>query len=181
LDKNADSPYNPNTFSCSYVDVNTLCNMPSKYKNITIMSYNVQSLQAKFSELRDFLDLAASLNFQPDIILVQEIWQVPDPNIFCLKSFQPIFFKCRERGQGGGVGVYVIFLDRVFESILIDIVVDNKKFTVGSLYRCISKHPTLQPKDQFASFNDLLYNMLDKLSNSELILGGDINLDVIKY
>jgi hypothetical protein len=63
---------------------------------------------------------------------------------------------------------------RVFESILIDVALGRKKFKVGSMYRCISKHPTLQPKDQFNSFNDLLHN----ISNNKLILGGDFNLDI---
>jgi hypothetical protein len=68
-----------------------------------------------------------------------------------------------------------IFMDNVFESILIE-----KKYIIGSLYRCIGKHPTMTAKDQFNVFNDLLFNLLDKISSSELILGGDINLDVLK-
>jgi hypothetical protein len=46
------------------------------------MCLNIQSLQAKFSELADFLNLTAMHGFIPDIILLQEIWQVPDAN-FC--------------------------------------------------------------------------------------------------
>jgi hypothetical protein len=193
FDDNDDSPYNPNAFQCSYVDINTLCSSNVNSKNLTFMSLNIQSLPAKYSELKDLLNLTASLGFLPDIIMLQEIWQVPDASLFPLSSYQPLLFKCRERGQGGGVGIYVkngikaainpnsIFLERVFESILVDLSVGRKKYTVGSMYRCISKHPTLQPKDQFSSFNDLLFNMLSTISSGELILGGDFNLDVIKY
>jgi hypothetical protein len=102
LDSAEDSPYNPNSFSCSYVDANSLCNFYSKSKNVSIMSLNVQSLQAKFLELQDLLNHTSSLGFLPDIILLQEIWQVPDASLFILNSYQPLFFKCRERGQGGG-------------------------------------------------------------------------------
>jgi hypothetical protein len=71
-------------------------------------------------------------------------------------------------------------MDNVLESILIDVVFNKKKYVIGSLYRCIGKHPTLSAKDQFSIFCDLLSNMLDNLTLSELILGGDINLDVLK-
>jgi hypothetical protein len=57
---------------------------------------------------------------------------------------------------------------------------NNRKYVLGSLYRCIGKHPSLSAKEQFGEFNDLLFNLLDNLSSSELILGGDINLDVLK-
>jgi hypothetical protein len=82
------------------------------------------------------------------------------------------------------VGIYVkeglkanlnsngIFMENVFESILVDITFGKKKITVGSLYRCIGKHQTLLPRDQFESFNDLLSNMLSNISDKELVLGG---------
>jgi hypothetical protein len=102
-------------------------------------------------------------------------------------------YKCRTSNQGGGgVAIYVkegvkatinsnsIFMENVLESLLVDVCFNNKKYVIGSLYRCIGKHPTMTAKDQFTVFNDLLFNLLDKISSSELILGGDINLDVLK-
>jgi hypothetical protein len=71
-------------------------------------------------------------------------------------------------------------MENVLESILIDITFNKKKYVIGSVYRCIGKHPTLSTKDQFSIFNDLLSNLLDNLSPSEMILGGDFNLDVLK-
>jgi hypothetical protein len=156
------------------------------------MSLNVQSLPAKFSELTDLLNHFHSKNFLPEIILLQEIWQIPDPNIFQLNHYQPLIYKCRAINRGGGVGIYVknginfginnnsVFMENVLESVLIDVSLNNRKFTVGSVYRCIGKHPTLSAKDQFSIFNDLFANLLDNLSSTELILGGDFNLDVLK-
>jgi hypothetical protein len=186
-----DSPYNNSIFNCNYVDHLSIC---SSYlnNNVNIMSLNVQSLSAKFSELKDLLNHFSTNNFLPEIILLQEIWQITDPNIFQLDHYQPLISKCRSINRGGGVGIYVknginfnfnnnsVFLENVLESVLIDVSLGNRKFTVGSLYRCIGKHPTLSARDQFSTFNDLLANMLDNLSSSELILGGDINLDVLK-
>jgi hypothetical protein len=186
-----DSPYNHNVFESSYIDHLAICNSNLNDK-INIMSINVQSLPAKFAELKDLLDHFSDHSFLPEIILLQEIWQIPDPSIFSLKYYQPLIFKCRSNTRGGGVGIYVknginfsinnssVFMDNVLESILIDVVFNKKKYVIGSLYRCIGKHPTLSAKDQFSIFCDLLSNMLDNLTLSELILGGDINLDVLK-
>jgi hypothetical protein len=52
-------------------------------------------------------------------------------------------------------------------------------FVVGSLYRCIN-HPTLTAKEQFTEFSDLFTNLINNLSSCELILGSDLNLDVLK-
>jgi hypothetical protein len=71
-------------------------------------------------------------------------------------------------------------MENILETILIDVSFNNKNYVIGSLYRCIGKHPTLSAKDQFNNFNDLLSNLLDNLSSVELVLGGDINLDILK-
>jgi hypothetical protein len=96
-----DSPYSNNIINCSYVDHLDICrsNLNSK---VNILSLNVQSLQAKFSELKDLIEHCSNNNFLPEIILLQEIWQIVDPNIFSLNQYQPLIFKCRTSNQGGG-------------------------------------------------------------------------------
>jgi exonuclease III len=180
-----DSPYNQSVFNSSYVDHLSVCSSPLNDK-INILSFNVQSLSAKFSDLKDFLDHCCAKSFLPEIILLQEIWQVTDPNIFLLKNYQPLIFKCRTDTRGGGVGIYVknginfsinnnsVFMDGVLESILIDVTFNKKKYVIGSMYRCIGKHPSLTAKDQFTIFNDLLTNLLDKISSSELVIGDQL-------
>jgi hypothetical protein len=101
LNDDIDSPYNLNVFNSLYVDHLSVCNSPLNEK-INILSLNVQSLSAKFSELKDFLDHCYAKNFLPDIILLQEIWQITDPNIFSLNNYQPLIFKCRTDMRGGG-------------------------------------------------------------------------------
>jgi hypothetical protein len=96
-----DSPYNASSFNSVYTDITSMCNSPLN-NNINIMSLNVQSLPSKFSELNDLIETCSSKNFLPDIILLQEIWQVTDPNIFSLNHYQPLIFKCRSSCQGGG-------------------------------------------------------------------------------
>jgi Endonuclease/Exonuclease/phosphatase family len=186
-----DFPYNSNSFSCNYIDVDQLPEYICPINNIVIMSINVQSLASKFDELYDFLQLCSQKNTLPDIILLQETWSIVDGNLFNIKGYHPLILKCRSRGQGGGVGIFVkegikfkinthsVFLERIFESLLIGIEIGKSKFTVGSLYRCISKHRDMGAKEQFTIFNDLLQNLLNEITG-ELVLGGDLNLDVLK-
>jgi hypothetical protein len=185
LNNEDESPYNLSTFNCKYIDTYALCNSDLN-NNFNILSLNVQSLPAKFAELKDLLDVCASKNFFPDIILLQEIWQVVDPALFALDNYQPLFYKCRAIGRGGGVGIYVkvgikatihpntLFMDNVLETLLLDVCLNKKTYVIGSVYRCIGRHATLSPRDQFNVFNDLLYNLLDKITSHELILGGGL-------
>jgi hypothetical protein len=187
-----DSPYNSNTFVCNYVDTDVLCEQILSSNDLNIMSLNIQSLPAKYTELCDLLNVWEEKKSLPDIILLQEIWTVRDPKSFTLNGFQPLIFKCRQGGQGGGVGIYVkeginfklnpnsIFMEKVFESIFIDVEIGKRSFTIGSLYRCIGRHPTLGPKDQLSTFYGLLHNLLNDTNSRELVFGGDLNLDVLK-
>jgi hypothetical protein len=85
-----------------------------------------------------------------------------------------------KEGINFSINTCAIFMERVFETIFVDIFIGKRKISIGSVYRCISKHPTLSPTDQFTIFNDLLHNLLNEISPGELFLGGDLNLDVLK-
>jgi exonuclease III len=159
--------------------------------HISALSINIQSLPAKFNELKELIDLFDSKKCLPDVILLQEIWHIADPNLFMLNYYHPLIFKCRAKAQGGGVGMYIkndykfkinphtVFWDRVFESLIVDIWINDKLLVVGSLYRCIN-HPTLTVKEQFNEFSEIFNNLLGNLSSFELLLGGDLNLDALK-
>jgi hypothetical protein len=186
-----DSPYKPSNFKCTYLDTLETCSYLKNDNRISVMSLNIQCLSSKFNELKDSLDLFESSNCLPDIILLQEIWNVHDASLFTLNQYHPLIFKCRSNSKGGGVGIYVksvykfdinpssVFWDRIFESIIINVWINNKMYVVGSLYRCIN-HPTLTAKEQFTEFSDLFSNLISSLSSCELILGGDLNLDALK-
>jgi hypothetical protein len=104
---NSDSPYSSSNFNCKYYDIDSACTKLNDDKRISIISINIQSLSAKYCELLELVNIFSEKNCCPDFILLQEIWQVTDPKIFSLPNYQPLIFKCRERGQGGGVGIFV--------------------------------------------------------------------------
>jgi endonuclease/exonuclease/phosphatase (EEP) superfamily protein YafD len=187
----ADSPYSSSNFKCSYLDPIETSTYLCNDNRVSILSINIQSLSAKFGELKEFINMLECKNCSPDIILLQEIWQINNEKLFELPNYHPLVFKCRANAKGGGVGIYIkslhkfkintcaIFWERIVESILVDVTIDGQSFTVGSLYRCIN-HPSLSAKEQFSEFIDLLSNLLNNLATGELILGGDLNIDALK-
>jgi hypothetical protein len=76
-----------------------------------------------------------------------------------------------------------IFVDRVFQSIFIEIQpATSPNFIVGSVYRP-GNNPLLTATEQFAQFSDLFSNLCNELSSLSLnsYICGDIKLDVLQY
>ena len=122
------------------------------------MSLNIQSLPAKYTDLKCLIISLLKHNCSPDIICIQETWNVIDPSLFSLPNYQPLIVKCRQLSQGGGVGFYIreglnfnilpnpIFVEKVFESLFVEVIQsNNKRFVLGNIYRSNSKHPNLSP------------------------------------
>jgi len=194
----SDSPYNSKQIHCSYINENEISAKSRANNNISFCSINIQSLPAKFSELTQFINVLNINDSSPDILCLQELWQFPDTVSFNLPGYHPMQYKLRRNNvQGGGVGIFVkskfkfnllaeksIFVDRIFESITIEVLLNPKqKIIVSSIYRPGSKHPLYNASDQFLQFFDIFSNFCDTLSanNPKLYLLGDLNLDVLKY
>jgi len=160
------------------------------------MSLNIQSLPAKFVDFKDFISQLAITNSLPDIICLQEIWNIHDVSVFCIPGYFPLECTLRTQSQGGGVGFYFksnlnfkilkdksIFIEKIYESILAEVwLSDTDKLVVGSVYRPNSKLHNVTQTQQFEQFSELLNNTLNDLSNSnsELLLCGDFNIDVLQ-
>jgi hypothetical protein len=191
-----ESPYDDINLQCTYTNETDFISANSNCTTPYVMSVNIQSLVSKFTDFSSLIYELAKNNCAPIIICIQEIWQIPCDDFISLKGYQPLIYKCRNNNtQGGGVGIYVrnnvsyslnkplsVFVDRIFESIFIDVVISGKKFTVGSLYRP-GNHPTLTQNEQFNEFTDIFSHTLDNLSNCKppLLLYGDINIDCLRY
>lgn len=170
--------------------------MPSRSNNkkFSLMSLNIQSLPAKYAEFYEFI---AECNSPPDIICLQEIWNVPDVNLFPLPGYHPLLCKTRVNSTGGGVGIYVkstipfrilpelsIFQEKLLESVFIEISINSvQKIIVGSAYRPNSKFSNLSLSDQFLQFYELFSNILDSCNDKKLetIILGDFNLDILQF
>ena len=189
------SPYSETDFSCSYIDSDHFRNSNS-CKDFSVLSLNIQSLSAKYNELNDMLNELSISNFIPDVICLQETWQIIDPSLFPLPNYQIIESNTRENARGGGVGIFVkndivfktlsqysVFHERIFESLFIEVVNENKqKVVIGSVYRPGTKYPGLSFTEQFGQFSDILSNILSDLSSKyeKVYIFGDFNLDLLK-
>jgi hypothetical protein len=95
------------------------------------------------------------------MICLQELWQFPNPSQLTFIGYNDLIYKLRRNDvQGGGVGIHVrkglkfnllpqlsTFVDRKYESILIETETPNlTKIMIGSVY-IPGTHPGLSPVD----------------------------------
>ncbi len=110
-----------------------------------------------------------------------------------LPNYQKLFFKNRESSNGGGVAIYVkdnwnaklipidnSFIDKIFESITIEISNGNHKILVSSLYRSPSPIANLPQSEQLNQFlitlNDFLANLNNFNLSTYIFTDSNINL-----
>ena len=186
------SPYSNININCSYLDTDKLDTLSTE--KFTVLSLNIQSLPAKFTQFNDLISQFPN-NSAPDVICIQETWQIIDNSFFPLPNYHPLEINTRQLARGGGVGIYVkenfsykilkqysIFCERIFESLFIEVTIENnKKIIIGSVY-CPPKAPGLTFTQQFTQFTELLTNLLAELSNNseQVFIYGDFNLNVLE-
>ena len=177
---------------CKYYNESSLMSEFTGCNDFLILNANIQSLPSKFSELKDMLLQLQENNIMFDIIALQEIWSISDPEHFNLPGYQTLIYKTRSMSRGGGVGFYVrqglnfkiledlsIFNEKIFESICIQVEVKvGKKINFISLYRPPGNHPTLTPSNQLESFLESYEDLLSRLSNTESFIYTDSNIDL---
>ena len=188
------NPFENLKINCNYFDESTFISKLENCKEFILLSANIQSLFSKFSKLVEFISMLKSKNIILDLIALQEIWNVSDPNLFNIPGYQKIVIKTRLNSRGGGVGFYVkegikfrvvenlsIFNEKVFESICIQVESsNNKKTNFISLYRPPGNHPVLTPSQQMESFLESFEELLVNIGITETHLCTDSNIDLLK-
>jgi hypothetical protein len=97
------SPYDLNTFDCSYSDLSSFNSTYSKNPYVSLFSLNIQSLPAKFAELKELIITMYKAGTSPDIICLQELWNFPSNINFSLPGYGKLIFRLRaDDVQGGG-------------------------------------------------------------------------------
>ena len=180
-----------NKFNCDSVDEDFFANFNQDKNDLFILSLNIQSFHSKKDK---FLSLLNSINFKfklPHIICLQETHLqtgIPPPKV---PGFSPLINNHRCNSTGGGVGILVgdqlsysvndklqIFIERVIECSAIDFFIDNKKFTLLSIYRPPST-PNMSVTDSFNLFLTNFYRILSMANTNTIIaIDSNINLDL---
>jgi hypothetical protein len=66
------------------------------------VSINIQSLMSKYDELRSFIVELSGKKIAIDVIAVQEVWEICQPEILPIPGFQTFVCKTRSNMRGGG-------------------------------------------------------------------------------
>ena len=104
-----DSPYDINNFNCSYSSPTDYISDASN-SNLVFMSINLQSINAKFSDLNELITILSLKKSEPDVICVQELWQFPADADFSLPGYHNLLYKLRRNNVQGGVLVSTLNL-----------------------------------------------------------------------
>jgi hypothetical protein len=88
-----DNPYSLINIDAKFYDPNSFMTQFSNDSRPLFLNLNVQSLNSKHSELSIFINELYCKNIFPDVMCLQEIWQIPDENIVSLQDYNFVYKK----------------------------------------------------------------------------------------
>ena len=191
-----------NTDQSMYYDIQSFQHLITENTNpkdkLTLFNANARSLIKHKSDFELFLSsLSENTNFEFDILSFTETWANSDlETLVNFDNYTSLFKHKPTTKEGGGIAVYVkngiqfkvrddiAFPENsrnMFDGLFLEIIGHNdsgsccKNSVIGVIYRSPS-FPSVQ------DFNDTLSQLIDKidLENKNIILTGDINIDLLK-
>jgi exonuclease III len=187
------SPLTLNQYSCNYYlpsDVKSL--LTQENNSMAVFCLNCQGLKAHWDAFCNLLQESNGNSRSFDVIGITELYSMADGECN-LNGYHPITFKTRKNTNDsrGGVAIYIrdnyvykvrpdmsIFIPNVFESIFIEIQINNKSIIIGNVYR-----PNTSPKADMDIFMHSMQELQNKLNaeNKEVLIMGDMNIDLLKF
>ena len=177
---------------CSFMDEKAFVKSFSNSNNIKIISLNIQSIVAKFSEFNTFFDKLAINKALPDFFLLQETF-AKDFSFLGVKGFKPVFDARPQGSRGGGTAIYCsdefnikhlssqhFFLPNILEATVIIAEVPGKyKLLLASVYRP-NTHLVYNNNQQIDVFLESIGEFLEILNEYNLttLVCGDFNLNL---
>lgn len=189
------NPYYEMPISSKFFDNSTFIN---SYKNLSlpiILNLNVQSLPSKLDNLQSFIQNLISNHVNIKIICLQEIWQIPFPDLISIPGFSFVY-KQRTKNRGGGVGFFIKndikfkiltdlspFSEKKFESLTIELTLNSKKCVICNYYRPPTQLPNTPYRMQMEEFIDIVDNLSSSLANLNLptYILSDSNLNLLNF
>ncbi len=161
-------------------------------KHFSILSSNIQSINAKFSELEAFVNDLSSLNFLFRIICLQESWlsDNDDLSLIQLNGYDCISQENSCSTKGG----LLIYIDKHFdyevkmklnmyeqwEGQIIQVNGGglSQTVTIGNIYR--PPRPLTENYNEFINEFTMVLSSVQHHQNNNLILAGDYNINMLK-
>ena len=94
------SPYSNLNLSCTYLELENISDLNNSKFNV--LSLNIQSLPAKFMEFTDLISQFLCADLCPDVICLQETWNIIDNSAFPLSNYHTLETNLRHGARGGG-------------------------------------------------------------------------------
>jgi len=178
----------------TYQTENNFVSNIRNFSGLNVLSLNIQSLSSKFEELKILLNRIKKSGGNVSVLVLQEIWDVSLPNLFLIKDFE-LFTNTRETSKGGGVAIYckkdlnpklIPGLVRqntfTFESIAIEIQLENVSVLIGSYYRSNKFFSINNSSNHFEPFFNELLSFLEICNNRNCksYIFSDTNIDLLK-
>jgi len=180
-----------------YFDMDSFTELFENKKNVfNILSFNCQSLNAKFNELCGYVETFRKLDCHLTTICLQETWinAQTDVSQFHIPGYNFIS-RPSSCSTHGGVAIYlrdcfsysVLHVNDnpdIWDGLFVEIDMhsniphnQSKKVVVGTIYR--------PPRDNVENYRQFIEDLEELLSNfqrlnCEVILSGDFNIDLLK-
>lgn len=153
-------------------DLNDYNNKIKNVKGMSIMHFNIQSLDAKFNE---FEIIIKKLAIRPKIIILSETWQIPYIHLYQIEGYDTIYNES-EITKADGTIVYIdnkINYNYKFQKIgnIKAIEIFFNEHVITALYR--------NHKIKISTFVDDLYLYLNSNLYKNHYFIGDINIDIL--
>lgn len=174
---------------CNYYNIkefNSKFSTVQSTTEISALHLNIRSLNSKTRAFCTFINL---LEFNFDVIILSEIWSYNIEFYSKLLIGYSLYTELPENSNIGGIGIFVsdslsckvrkdLRLPKLanyrVEDLWLEVVKNEKTYIIGGVYR--------HPNQNISSFTSLLESTLYKIKqfNLSCIIGGDINIDMIK-
>jgi hypothetical protein len=170
----------------SFYDVDSFTSKFKNSKQLIFLSVNIQSINAKYDNLKEIVTKLNANNIPVEILALQETWAVKYVNLIDLPGFQRLIYKNRTMGRGGSVGFYVKnglsvkqieppfrhFEGHVFESLTLEISGsdsdgNHRHYIVSNIYRSPTAVRGYTPAAQQEEFHSKLEQLLLFLNASK--------------
>ena len=175
-----------------YIDTDDVTNYIKTFKHdFSILSLNIQSLNAKFSQLQILLKMLSDRNITLSAICLQETWLTDDTyiNLFSLEGYTPITFPAT-CSRHTGLIIYlhnsftfdvkqVSFDNKQWEGIFLDISHETftKNLTLCNIYR-----PPRPSNTDISLFLENIAPIIESISknSNNVVICGDFNIDLLQ-
>ena len=168
-----------------YYTDDILCNTLKNKKGLSIIHFNIRSLNANFKNLDMYL---TQLEIKFDVVAITETWFSNNTvsSVFNIKGYD-LYYVSRNEGKGGGVALYVnssikskqiesmsLCVEDSFECVTVELLLEGSRNVIIS---CIYRKPATKLDD----FTNKLEDLYSNIKNNKVIyLCGDYNINLLK-